>query len=76
MQLKVTEFAIISKLIRLLKQVKGFKFPDYCKVMKIFLEVKMFKKLFCGLSSVNFNIGSLLCCNVFLKCIETVSHLE
>ena len=50
--------------------------PEYCKVMKIFLEVKKFKKMFCGLSCENFNIGSLLSCNVFLNLIETVLHLE
>ena len=44
--------------------------------MKIFLEVKKFKKLFCGLSCENFNIGSVLSCNVFLNVIETVLLLE
>ena len=33
--------------------------------MKIFLEVKKFKKLFRGLSCKNFNIDSLLSYNVF-----------
>ena len=32
--------------------------PEYCKVMKIILEVKKFKKLFCGLSCENVDIGS------------------
>ena len=44
--------------------------------MKIFLEVKKFKKLFCGLSCENFNIGSVLSCKVFLNVIETVLLLE
>ena len=50
--------------------------PEYWKVVKIFLEVKKFKNLFCGLSCENFNIGSLHSCNVFLNFIETVLHLE
>ena len=50
--------------------------PKYCKVIKIVLEVKKFKKLFCGLSWESFNIGSLLSCNVFLNLIETALHLE
>ena len=43
-------------------------FPRYPRniVMK-FLEVKKFKKLFCGLSCENFNTGSLLSCNVFTE---------
>ena len=45
------------------------------KVIKIFLETKKFKKLLRGLSCENFNIGSLLSCNVFLNFIETVLHL-
>ena len=49
---------------------------EYYKVMKILLEIRNFKKLFCGLSSENFNIGSLLSCNIFLNFIETVLHLE
>ena len=44
--------------------------------MEIFLEVKMFKNLFCGLSCENFNIDSLLSCNVFLNVIETVLVFE
>ena len=50
--------------------------PEYCKVMKTFLEVKNFKKLFCGISCENVNLGSLLSCNVFLNFMETVLHLE
>ena len=50
--------------------------PEYCKVIKIFLEVKKFKKLFCGLFCENFNIGSLLSCNVFLNFTETVLRLD
>ena len=46
------------------------------KLWKYFYEVKKFKKLFCGLSSGIFNIGSLLFWNIFLKIIETVFHLE
>ena len=49
---------------------------EYYKVMKILLEIRNFKKIFCGLSSENFNIGSLLSCNIFLNFIETVLHLE
>ena len=44
--------------------------------MKIFLEVKKFKKLFYGLSCESFHIGSLLSYNVFLNFIETILHLE
>ena len=44
--------------------------------MKIFLEVKKIKKMFCGLTCENFNIGSLLSCIIFLNFIETVLHLE
>ena len=39
---------------------KYCKAPEYCKAMKIFLEVKKFKKLFCGLFCENFDIGSPL----------------
>ena len=46
------------------------------KVLKIFLEVKKFKKLFCGLSCDNVDIGILLFYNVYLDFIETVLHLE
>ena len=45
-------------------------------VPKIFLEVKKLKKLFCGLSCENLDVGSFLTCNVFLNFIETVLHLE
>ena len=47
-------------------------FPEYYKVIKIFLEVKKFNKLFYELSYENFNISSLLSCNVFLIFIETI----
>ena len=50
--------------------------PEYCKVMRIFLEVKKLKKMFCGLSCENFKIGSLLSCNVFLNLVETVLQLK
>ena len=49
--------------------------PGYFKVMKRYLEVKKFKKLFCGLSCENFKIGCLLSCNVFLNLSATVLHL-
>ena len=45
-------------------------------IRKVFLGVKKFKKLFCGLSCESFNIGSLLPCNVLLNFIETVLYLE
>ena len=41
----------------------------------IFMKSKSSKKMLCGLSCENFNIGSLLSCNIFLNCIETVFHL-
>ena len=44
--------------------------------MKIFLESKKFRKLFCGLSCENVNNASLLSCNVFVNFIEAVLHLE
>ena len=34
--------------------------PQYCKVTKIFLKVKKFKKLFCGLSCEDLNIEILM----------------
>ena len=49
-------------------------YPRNIVIMKIFLEVKKFKKPFCGLSCENFNIGSLLSCNIFLIFIEAVLH--
>ena len=49
---------------------------EYCKAVKIFLGFKKFKKIFCGLSCENINIGSLLSCNIFLNFIETFLHLE
>ena len=49
---------------------------EITRLWKYFYEVKKFKKLLCGLSWENFNIGSLVSCNVFLNRIETVSHLE
>ena len=50
--------------------------PEYCKVMKIFLEAKMFKKLFCGLFCENFDIGSPLSCDIFLNFNNNVVYLE
>ena len=58
-------------------------FPEYSKDIpeilqgyeNIFIKSK-FKNLLCGLSYQNFNIGSLLSCNVFRNCIETVFRLE
>ena len=44
--------------------------------MLMFLEAEKFKKLFCGLFCQNFNIASLLSCNVFLNFIETILHLN
>ena len=49
-------------------------YPRNIVIMKIFLEVKKFKKSFCGLSCENFNIDSLLSCNIFLIFIEAVLH--
>ena len=46
------------------------------KLWKYFSKSKSSKKLFCEFSCENFNIGSLLSCNVFLNFIETVLHLE
>ena len=43
---------------------------------KCFYEAKKFEKLFCELSSENFNIGSLLSWNVFLNFTKTVFHWE
>ena len=76
----IDKFAIIHNIRGTFYECCFKNFPrissEYCKVLKIFLEVKKFRKWICGLSCENFNIGSLLSCNVFLNFVETVLHLE
>ena len=73
-------YDLIKTNVYLLANSSNYKviFPEYSRniprmsVSKI--EVKKFKKSFCGLSCENFNIGSLLSCNIFLIFNETVLH--
>ena len=51
------------------KILQGYPRNIIAVLWKYFYEVKKFKKLLCGLSCENFNIGSLLSSNVFLNCI-------
>ena len=56
------------------KIFQGHPRKEYCEVMKIFLEFKKLKKLFCGISCESFNIDSLL--QFFSELVQTVLHLE